>query len=135
MASVGVIFAPLIARLVRAEVLRARESLYVEALRSLGVPQRRILLRHMIPNSIQPVIVQSSLVLAYALIAEASLSFLGFGVQPPDPSWGGMLGRAYASINQHAWQIYVPGLAITLTVLSINTLGNYLRRSLLRTID
>ena len=132
MLSVGVIFAPLAARLVRAEVLRNRESLYVEALRSLGATGTRIAVRHMSRNCAQPVLVQSTLIFAYALIAEASLSFLGFGVVPPAPSWGGMLGRAYATINQHPAQILVPGLAITVTVLCVNSVGEQLRQGMLK---
>ncbi|UWN49715.1 Glutathione transport system permease protein GsiD [Alcanivorax sp. ALC70] len=94
MFSVGLVFAPQIARLIRARTLVVRQELYVDAARCFGASPLRLLGRHVLPNAIQPVIVQSTLLLAVALLAETSLSFLGLGVQPPDVSWGAMIARA-----------------------------------------
>lgn len=127
MIAIGLVFAPILARLVRAQTLVAKNEVYVDAARCLGAGHMRILVRHIIPNVIQPVIVQVTLLLAAALLAEASLSFLGLGVQPPAPSWGGMLARAYNYMEISPWQIYPPGVAILLTALAFNTLGESLR--------
>lgn len=130
MISVGLVFAPSVARLMRAQVLAVKEETYVEAARSFGSRGRHLVLRHLVPNSIQPVLVQSGLLLAHALIAEASLSFLGLGVQPPDPSWGSMLARAYTFLYHAPLQMLVPGLAIAATALAFNVLGDVAQRAL-----
>lgn len=130
MISVGIVFAPQLARLVRARTLVVRNELYVDAARCFGVSTGRILWRHVLPNAIQPVIVQVTLLLAAALLAEASLSFLGLGIQPPDPSWGAMLARAYQNMEIAPEQMYPPGLAILFTALAFNTLGESLRVAL-----
>jgi peptide/nickel transport system permease protein len=130
MISVGIVFAPQLARLVRARTLVVRNELYVEAARCFGGSTPSILWRHVLPNSIQPVIVQVTLLLAGALLAEASLSFLGLGIQPPDPSWGAMLARAYQNMEIAPEQMYPPGLIIMLTALAFNTLGESLRVAL-----
>ncbi|MEV0081580.1 ABC transporter permease [Saccharopolyspora sp. NPDC050642] len=130
MISVGIVFAPSVARLMRAQVLAVKEETYVEAARSFGSRGRHLVLRHLVPNSIQPVLVQSSLLLAHALIAEASLSFLGLGVQPPDPSWGSMLARAYTFLYQAPLQMLVPGIAIAATALAFNVLGDVAQQAL-----
>jgi peptide/nickel transport system permease protein len=130
MISVGIVFAPQLARLVRARTLVVRNELYVDAARCFGVSTARILWRHVLPNAIQPVIVQVTLLLAAALLAEASLSFLGLGIQPPDPSWGAMLARAYQNMEIAPEQMYPPGLAILLTALAFNSLGESLRIAL-----
>lgn len=130
MVSVGIVFSPHLARLIRARTLVVREELYVDAARCFGAPISRILVRHVTPNAIQPVIVQCTLLLAVALLAEASLSFLGLGVQPPDPSWGQMLARAYMNMEIAPEQMYAPGLAIMVTALTFNTLGESLRVAL-----
>ncbi len=130
MISVGIVFAPQLARLVRARTLIVRNDLYVDAARCFGASTGRILWRHVLPNAIQPVIVQVTLLLAAALLAEASLSFLGLGIQPPDPSWGAMLARAYQNMEIAPEQMYPPGLAILLTALAFNTLGESLRVAL-----
>ncbi len=127
MIAVGIVLAPIYARLMRGQVMSVKGDLYVEAARSYGARHREVVLRHIIPNSIQPVIVQSALTLAVALIAEASLSFLGLGVQPPQSSWGAVLGRAYRNMYDDATQMLYPGGAIVLTVLCFNTLGDTLR--------
>ncbi|GAA5233252.1 ABC transporter permease [Verticiella sediminum] len=130
MISVGIVFSPQVARLVRAQTLVVRESLYVDAARAFGATPARILWRHIVPNAIQPVIVQVTLLLATALLAEASLSFLGLGVQPPETSWGAMLARAYQYMEIAPEQMIVPGLAILFTALAVNTLGEAVRVAL-----
>jgi peptide/nickel transport system permease protein len=130
MIAVGIVFSPQIARLVRARALVVRQELYVDAARCFGASTARILWRHVLPNTVQPVIVQVTLLLAAALLAEASLSFLGLGIQPPQPSWGAMLARAYQNMELAPEQMYAPGLAILLTALAFNTLGESLRVAL-----
>lgn len=130
MISVGIVFSPQIARLVRARTLVVRSELYVDAARCFGGSTARILWRHVLPNTVQPVIVQVTLLLAAALLAEASLSFLGLGIQPPNPSWGAMLARAYQNMEIAPAQMYPPGIAILLTALAFNTLGESLRVAL-----
>jgi peptide/nickel transport system permease protein len=130
MISVGIVFFPQLARLVRARTLIVRQELYVEAARCFGASPLHILWRHVLPNTIQPVIVQVTLLLGTALLAEASLSFLGLGIQPPNPSWGAMLARAYQYMEIAPEQMYSPGLAILVTALAFNTLGESLRVSL-----
>ncbi len=130
MIAVGIVFAPQLARLVRARALVVRQELYVDAARCFGGGTARILWRHVLPNTVQPVIVQITLLLAAALLAEASLSFLGLGIQPPNPSWGSMLARAYQNMELAPAQMYAPGLAILLTALAFNTLGESLRVAL-----
>jgi peptide/nickel transport system permease protein len=130
MLSVGIVFAPVLARLVRAQTLIVKQAVYVDAARAFGASVPQIIIRHIVPNAIQPVIVQVTLMLAIALLAEASLSFLALGVQPPQASWGGMLARAYNYIELAPAQMYTPGLAILLTALAFNALGESLRAAL-----
>ena len=130
MLSVGFVFAPVLARLVRAQTLVVKSALYVDAARGFGASTSHIIVRHIVPNAIQPVIVQVTLMLAIALLAEASLSFLSLGVQPPAASWGGMLARAYNYIEIAPEQMYAPGLAILLTALAFNALGESIRVAL-----
>jgi peptide/nickel transport system permease protein len=130
MLSVGIVFAPFLARLVRAQTLVVKNALYVDAARGFGASTFHIIVRHIVPNAIQPVIVQVTLMLAVALLAEASLSFLALGVQPPAASWGGMLARAYNYIEIAPAQMYAPGFAILLTALSFNALGESMRVAL-----
>ncbi len=134
MFSVGLVFAPQIARLIRARTLVVRQELYVDAARCFGASPLRLLLRHVLPNAIQPVIVQSTLLLAVALLAEASLSFLGLGVQPPDVSWGAMIARGYMYMSIVPEQMYAPGLIIMITAVAFNALGESLRAALDPTI-
>lgn len=130
MIAVGIVFAPAIARLVRVQTIVVKSELYVDASRTFGVHPFKIVLRHIFPNAIQPIIVQVTLLLATGLLSEASLSFLGLGVQPPDPSWGQMLARAYGYMEIAPEQMYAPGLAILFTALAFNALGESLRNSL-----
>jgi peptide/nickel transport system permease protein len=130
MIAVGVVFSPSIARVTRGQVLATKERLYVDAAVTFGSPPWRTIVRHIVPNAIQPVIVQATFLLGLALLAEASLSFLGLGVQHPEPSWGIMLRRAAQFISRAEYHIYAPGLAIALTVLAFNALGDSLRDAL-----
>lgn len=130
MIAVGVVFSPVLARLARAQAMVVKQELFVDAARSFGASNARILVRHIVPNAVQPVIVQITLMLALALLAEAGLSFLGLGVQPPEPSWGGMLTRAYHYMEVAPEQMFAPGFAILLTALAFNALGEKLRESL-----
>ena len=131
MVAVGVTFSPSVARLMRGQVLATKNHLYVEAAEQYGSPSWRTIARHILPNAVQPVIVQAALLLAVAFLAEAALSFLGLGAQPPTASWGGMLSRSSQYLHvSPAVQLYAPGLAIALTVLAINALGDSLRDSL-----
>lgn len=127
MIAVGIVFSPGLARLIRVQTMIVKGELYVDAARTFGLSTGRLVLRHILPNAIQPVIVQVTLLLATALLAEASLSFLGLGVQPPDPSWGQMLARAYAYMEIAPEQMYAPGFAILFTALAFNALGESLR--------
>ncbi|MGQ0549681.1 MAG: ABC transporter permease [Armatimonadota bacterium] len=117
-------------RLARAQVLALRETEFVEAARTIGASTARILLRHILPNTLAPMIVIASFSVASVIIAEASLSFLGLGIPPAVPSWGGMLSEGRAYIERAWWVVTFPGLALMLTVLSINILGDALRDTL-----
>ncbi|KIN60568.1 Glutathione ABC superfamily ATP binding cassette transporter, permease protein [Sulfitobacter noctilucae] len=130
MLSVGIVFAPQLARLVRARALVLKQELYVEASQCFGASSGWILMRHVLPNAIQPVLVQMTLLMAVGLLAEASLSFLGLGMQPPDPSWGSMIARAYVYAQIAPAQMYAPGIAILITALAFNTVGESLREAL-----
>jgi peptide/nickel transport system permease protein len=127
MVAVGVVFSPSIARVTRGQVLVTKERVYVDAAVSFGSPPWKIVLRHIVPNSIQPVIIQATFMLGLAVLAEASLSFIGLGVQYPNPSFGVMLQRAAQFIALAPGGVYAPGLAIALAVLSFNALGDSLR--------
>ena len=130
MIAIGISATPVFIRLTRAQVLSAKSEDYVEAARALGNPHLRIALRHIFPNILAPLIVQATLAIAAAIIAEASLSFLGLGQQPPAPSWGSMLNTARNYVDQAPWMAIWPGLSIFLLVLSFNLLGDGLRDAL-----
>jgi peptide/nickel transport system permease protein len=130
MIAIGISATPIFIRLTRAQVLAAKSEDYVEAARALGNPHLRIALRHIFPNIVAPLIVQATLAIAAAVIAEASLSFLGLGQQPPAPSWGSMLNTARNYVDQAPWMAIWPGLSIFLLVLSFNLLGDGLRDTL-----
>ena len=121
---------PSLARLTRAQALAVREEIFLDASRAIGTPTRRILWRHLLPNVLSPLIVQASVFLGFALLAEAGLSFLGLGVQPPSASWGSMLRQATDTVLAHPWEVIPPGVAIVLTVLAFNLLGEGLRVAL-----
>ncbi|HEU5176324.1 MAG TPA: ABC transporter permease [Burkholderiales bacterium] len=130
MIAIGISATPVFVRLTRAQVLAAKAEDYVEAARALGNPHLRIALRHIFPNIVAPLIVQATLAIAAAVIAEASLSFLGLGQQPPAPSWGSMLNTARNYVDQAPWMAIWPGVSIFLLVLSFNLLGDGLRDAL-----
>jgi peptide/nickel transport system permease protein len=130
MIAIGITATPIFVRLARGQVLAARAEDWVEAARAVGNPPARILLRHIFPNILPPVMVQATLAIAAAIIAEASLSFLGLGQQPPAPSWGSMLNTAQRFLTQAPWMAIFPGLAIFLTVLAFNLFGDGLRDAL-----
>jgi peptide/nickel transport system permease protein len=130
MIAIGISATPVFIRLTRAQVLAAKSEDYVEAARALGNPHLRIALRHIFPNIVAPLIVQATLAIAAAVIAEASLSFLGLGQQPPAPSWGSMLNVARNYVDQAPWMAIWPGVSIFLLVLSFNLLGDGLRDAL-----
>ncbi len=130
MIAIGVSTAPRFMRVARAATLDASSNDYVEAARAIGNPGWRVAIRHVLPNIVPPVMVQGTLAIAAAIIAEASLSFLGLGQQPPDPSWGSMLNSAQRFLSQAPWLAIFPGLAIFLCVLSFNLVGDGLRDAL-----
>jgi peptide/nickel transport system permease protein len=130
MIAIGVSTAPRFMRVARAATLDAASNEYVEAARAVGNPAWRVAVRHVLPNIVPPVLVQGTLAIAAAIIAEASLSFLGLGQQPPDPSWGSMLNSAQRFLSQAPWLAVFPGLAIFLCVLSFNLVGDGLRDAL-----
>jgi peptide/nickel transport system permease protein len=126
-AALTVVYLPRIARLVRGLVLVVRQLLYVEAARALGASSSRILLLHTLPNCISPLIVQGSFTFAFAVISEASLSYLGAGVPPEIPTWGNMLHEGVPLMAAAWWMSVFPGIAIAVTVLGLNQLGDGLR--------
>jgi peptide/nickel transport system permease protein len=130
MIAIGVSTAPRFMRVARAATLDAASNDYVEAARAVGNPAWRVAVRHILPNIVPPVLVQGTLAIAAAIIAEASLSFLGLGQQPPDPSWGSMLNAAQRFLTQAPWLAVFPGLTIFLCVLSFNLVGDGLRDAL-----
>lgn len=130
MIAIGIVFIPVIARLIRGSALSVREREFVLAARVVGANDVRIMRAHVLPNVLQPVIVQASQLVAYAIIVEATLSFLGLGVQPPEPSWGSMLKAAAQYMQVAPWLSFFPGAAIFVTVLGLNLLGDGLQRAL-----
>jgi peptide/nickel transport system ATP-binding protein len=128
--AIAIVFIPGFVRLLRGEVIAVREEAYIESARSLGATSKRLVGRHVLPNVASPIIIQLALSLGFALLAEAGLSFLGVGEQPPTPSWGGMLQEGFQFINSSPWALIFPGLAIMLTVLAFNLVADGLRDSL-----
>jgi len=130
MVAIGIVYTPIFARITRGSVLSLRDAVFVRAARSIGATDTRIIATHILPNVIAPIIVQTSLSLAFAILAEAALSFLGLGVQPPDPAWGRMLSEGRGFFQQAPWMALFPGLAILFTVMSFNLVGDGLRDAL-----
>jgi len=130
MIAVGISSVPGYARLVRGSVLSARENVYVDAARAIGCHHRMIMLRHILPNVVAPVLVVATLGVARAILSAAALSFLGLGAQPPTPEWGAMLSDGREYLRQAWWAATFPGLAIMVTVLAINMFGDGLRDAL-----
>lgn len=128
--AIAIINIPTYGRLVRSKVLSLKEEEYVMAARAMGMKDSRILLRHILPNSIAPVIVTGTLGIATAIIEAAALGFLGLGAQPPEPEWGKMLADSREYIQKAPWTVIFPGLSIMLTVLGFNLIGDGLRDAL-----
>jgi peptide/nickel transport system permease protein len=124
------VYTPGFARVTRSAVISVRRSEYVEAAQALGATDLTIIVRHILPNSMAPIIVQTTLSLGFAILAEAALSFLGLGTEPPTPSWGLMLSTGRGFMETAPWVAIFPGVAIVLAVLSFNLLGDGLRDSL-----
>ena len=135
MIAIGISATPIFIRLTRGQVIATKVEDYVEAARALGNPHIRIALRHLFPNIVPPLLVQATLAIAAAIIAEASLAFLGLGQQPPAPSWGVMLFVSQRFFENAPWMAIWPGAAIFLTVLAFNLLGDGLRDALDPKID
>ncbi len=127
---IGVLSWAGVARLVRASFLSLREREFAEAARAVGDGDGRIIFRHLLPNAVAPIVVQATLDVANIIILESTLSFLGFGIQPPTASWGSMLANAQGVINSGWWVAIFPGLAILITVLAVNYIGDGLRDAL-----
>jgi peptide/nickel transport system permease protein len=130
MLAIAIIYLPRFIRIVRASILVEKEQTYIEAGQALGVSNRRLLLRHLLPNVMSPVIVQATLALAEAIIEAAALSFLGLGATPPTPEWGAMLSEGRSYLRLAPWVTFFPGMAIFLIVVSFNLLGDGLRDAL-----
>jgi peptide/nickel transport system permease protein len=127
---IGILSWPGAARLVRGQFLSVKSKEFVEAARMSGAANLRIMLRHILPNAASPIIVAATLRVGQAIITESTLSFLGFGVQPPTPTWGNMLKNAQAQMTYASWTAIFPGLAILFTVLALNYMGDGLRDAL-----
>jgi peptide/nickel transport system permease protein len=128
--ALGVVYTPTFARLMRGQVLAVRGREFVEAARALGAPDRAIAWRHVLPNVATPLVVQASLSVAYAILAEAALSFLGLGVQPPAASWGSMINAGRGYLQQAPWIVFGPGAALFITVVGLNFVGDAVRDAL-----
>ncbi|MBQ8092250.1 MAG: ABC transporter permease [Clostridia bacterium] len=127
MIAIGIVNIPVFVRTVRASVISAKGLEYVQNAKSIGVKTFPLLMRHIAPNTIAPFTVQATLALSSAILTEASMSFLGLGIQPPDPSWGSMLSEARAFMEQAPWMVIFPILFIVITILIFNILGDSLR--------
>ncbi len=127
---IGVLSWMTVARLVRAIFLTIREMEYVTAARALGASNLKIIIEEILPNGFGPIIVESTLEIAWAIMEESGLSFLGFGIQPPTPSWGNLLSNAQEHLTKHPWLAIFPGLMIFLTIISVNYIGDGLRDAL-----
>ena len=127
MIAIGIVYAPIFARIARGATVETKEETFVEAANSIGASKSRILFRHILPIALPLLIVEASLSMATAILAEAALSFFGLGVQPPQPSWGRMLSQGRNYLNQSVWMGIFPGFAIMFTVMGFNFLGDGLR--------
>jgi len=125
--ALAIVYVPIVARVVRAAVLATKAEVYVEGARAVGATARRLVLRHIVPNCVTPLLVQASVLMAIAILVEAALSFLGVGVRPPTPSLGLMLSDGRGFMLQAPWVVVFPGLAILVAVLGFNMLADGLR--------
>ena len=130
MIAIGIGFVPAFVRITRAQVLSVRGLDYVDAARAIGLSNTAIMLRHVLPNSLPPLLVQTTLAMGYAIIAEATLSYLGLGAEPGEPSWGSMLFQAQSYLSSAWWMAFFPGMAIFFAVLGFNLLGDGVREAL-----
>jgi peptide/nickel transport system permease protein len=130
MIAIGIAFIPNFVRITRAQVLTVRGLEYVEAARAIGTSDARIMIRHVLPNSLPPILVQTTLAMGYAIIAEATLSYLGLGAEPGEPSWGSMLYQAQSYLTSAWWMAFFPGMAIFFAVLGFNLFGDGVREAL-----
>jgi ABC-type dipeptide/oligopeptide/nickel transport system permease subunit len=128
--ALGVVYTPTFARLMRGQVLSITARDYVDAARALGAPGWRIAWRHVLPNATAPIVVQASLSVAFAILAEASLSFLGLGIQPPAASWGSMINAGRGYLQQAPWIVFGPGAALFVTVVGLSFVGDAVREAL-----
>ena len=128
--ALGVVYTPTFARLMRGQVLSIMAREYVDAARALGAPGWRIAWSHVLPNATAPIVVQASLSVAFAILAEASLSFLGLGIQPPAASWGSMINAGRGYLQQAPWIVFGPGAALFITVVGLNFVGDAIRDAL-----
>lgn len=128
--AIAITYIPTFARIARGQVLSEQEEIYIEAAKCIGAKSSRIIFKHLLPNIISPLIVQASLLISSAILAEASLSFLGIGAQPPDPNWGTMLKTSTGFLTKNIWMAIGPGVALFLTVIGFNFLGDGLRDAL-----
>lgn len=128
--AIGIAFTPFLARIIRGETLRVSQMPYVEAARTAGNSDVRLVVHHILPNIMPAVIVQATISLAFAILAEAGLSFLGLGTQPPDASWGLMIQASRDYLDRAPWTALVPGIAVAVTVLGLNMFGDALRDAL-----
>ena len=130
MLAIGLTFVPAFVRITRAQVLSIRSRDFVDAARAVGVSNLSIMVRHVLPNSLPPLLVQTTLAMGYSIIAEATLSFLGLGAQPGEPAWGSMLFQAQSYLTSAWWMAFFPGMAIFFAVLGFNLLGDGVREAL-----
>lgn len=130
MIAIAIVFTPIFARITRGSVLSVREEVYVRAARSLGASDWRLITKHVLPNVTAPLIVQTTISLAFAILIEAALAFFGLGTQPPDPSWGVMLSNAQEFIRHAWWMSFFPGMTILVVVAALNFVGDALRDAL-----
>ncbi len=128
--AVAVVYVPIFARVMRGSTLEVVTALYIEGARARGASHLRLMLRHILPNAIPPVLIQASILMGIAILLESALSFIGLGTQPPDPSLGLMLSEGRSFMQQAPWMVMVPGLAISIAVLGFNLLGNGLQELL-----
>jgi peptide/nickel transport system permease protein len=125
--TIGVVYTPTFVRLVNGSVLSVKGNEYVRAAKALGSRDMRILVLHILPNIVAPIIVQASLTFSTAILVESALSFLGMGTQPPTPSWGAMISESRTMMELAPWTVIYPGLALSLTVIGLNLLADGLR--------
>jgi len=128
--ALGVVYTPTFARLMRGQVLTITARDYVEAARALGAPGWRVAWHHVLPNAAAPIVIQASLSVAFAILAEASLSFLGLGIQPPGACWGSMINAGRGYLQQAPWIVFWPGAALFVTVVGLNFVGDAVREAL-----